>query len=71
MMSAKFATLGLLKLKVFWNKSCDVIIAVNDVTKKLSRDANYLVDAVMWPKFGNARISMKNVIITSILQGFD
>ena len=39
--------------------------------KNLSRDANYLVDAVMWPKFGNASISMKNVIITSILQGFD
>ena len=46
MMLAKFATLGLLKITVFWNKSCDVIIAVNDVTKKLSRDANYLVDGL-------------------------
>ena len=41
MMSAKMATLGLLKIKVFWNKGYDVIISVNDVTNKtLSRDSN-------------------------------
>ena len=48
MMSAKLATLGLLKVKVFWNKGYDVIISVCDVTKKfLSRDLNYIVDVVM------------------------
>ena len=72
MMSAKLATLGLLKIKVFWNKGYDVIISVHDVTNKiLSRDSNYIVDVVMWPKFGNSSISMREVIIRSILQGFD
>ena len=48
MMSAKLATLGLLKVKVFWNKGYDVIISVCDVIKKfLSRDLNYIVDVVM------------------------
>ena len=32
MMSAKFTTLGLLKIKVFWNKGYDTIIFVHDVT---------------------------------------
>ena len=68
MMSAKMATLGLLKIKVFWNKGYDVIISVHDVTNKiLSRDSNYIVDVVMWPKFGNSSISIREVIITSIL----
>ena len=39
MMSAKIATPGLLKVKVFRNKGYDVIISVHDVTNKiLSRD---------------------------------
>ena len=68
MISAKLATLDLLKIKVFWNKDCDLIIFVHDVTNKiLSRESNYIVDVVMWPKFGNSRISMKEVLITSIL----
>ena len=68
MMSAKMATLGLLKITVFWNKGYDVIISVNDVTNKiLSRDSNYIVDVFIWPKFGNCSISMRNVITTSIL----
>ena len=68
MMSAKMATPGLLKLMVFWNKGYDVTISVNDVTNKiLSRDSNYVIDVVMWPKFGNCSISMRKVIITSIL----
>ena len=68
MMSAKMATLGLLKIKVFWNKGYDVIISVHDVTNKiLSRDSNYIIDVVMWPKFGNSSISIREVIITSIL----
>ena len=68
MMSAKMATPGLLKIKVFGKKGYDVIISVHDVTNKiLSRDSNYIVDVVMWPKFGNSSISMREVIITSIL----
>ena len=67
-MSAKTATLGLLKIRVFWNNAYDVIISANDVTKKfLSHYSNYIIDVVMWPKFGNYIISMRKVIITSIL----
>ena len=67
MISAKMATPGLLKGKVLWNKGYDVIIYVYDVTdKSLLRDLNYIVDMVMWPKFGNSSISMREVIITSI-----
>ena len=71
MMSAKVATPGLLKIKVFWNKGCDVIIFVYDVIKKLSRDSNYIVNVVMWLNSGNSSTSMREVIITSILQAFD
>ena len=64
MISAKLTNLGLLKIKVFWNKGYDVIISVHDVNSKiLSRDSNYVVDVVMWPKFSNSRISMRKVII--------
>ena len=67
MMSAKMAILALLKIKVFWNKRYDVIISVQEITNKiLSRDSNYIVDVVMWPKFGNFSISMTEVIITPI-----
>ena len=65
MMSVKAATLGLPKVKIFSNKSCDVIISVYDFTNIIfSRDSNYIVDAVMWQKFGNSSISMREVIIT-------
>ena len=68
MMSAKMATPGLLKITVFWNKGYDIIISVYDVTNKiLSRDSNYIVDVVMWQKFGNSNISMREVMIISIL----
>ena len=51
------ATPGFLEIEVFWNKGYDVIIFVHDVTNKfLSCDSNYIVDAVMWPKFGNCSI---------------
>ena len=67
-MSAKVATLGLIKIKVLWGKDYDVIISVHDVTNKiLSCNTNYIVDVVMWPKFGNSNISMREVIITLIL----
>ena len=63
MMSAKMATLGLLKQKLFENKGYDVIIFIHDVTNKLLlRESN----GVMWVRFGISRISMKEVIITSI-----
>ena len=53
------ATLGLLKITLFWNKGYDVIIYVHGVTNKyLSRDSNYIVDVLIWPKFGNSRISV-------------
>ena len=68
MMSAKIATPGFLKITLFWNKSYDVIISVDDVTSKvLSRDSNYIRDAFMRPKFDNCSISMREVITTSIL----
>ena len=67
MMSTKLTTPGLLKIKIFRNKGYDVMIPDYDVTDKiLSRDSNYIVDMVMWPKFGNSCISMREVIITSI-----
>ena len=66
--SAKMATPAFLKIKVFWKNGCDVIISVHDVNNKiLSRDSNYNVNMVMWPKFGNSSISLREVIITLIL----
>ena len=71
-MSAKLATLDLLKIKVFWRNGYEVIIYILDVTNEiLSRDSNYIVDIVMWLKFGNSSISIREVIIISILSGFD
>ena len=68
MMSAKLANLGLLKIKVLWITGYDIIISVYDVSfKVLSRESNYIADVVMWPKFGNSSISMREVTITSIL----
>ena len=55
MMLDKLDTLGLLKIKVLWNKCFDIVIFVHDVTNEiLSRDSIYTVDVVMWPKFGNS-----------------
>ena len=68
MMSAKLATPCLLKVKIFRNKGYGVIIPDYDLTNKiLSLNLNYTVDVVMWPKFGNSSISLREVIITSIL----
>ena len=56
-MSPKLATLGLLEVKVFWNKSYGVVIYVHDVNNKiLSRYSKYILDVVMWPKVGNSSI---------------
>ena len=71
-MSAKMATPGFLEIKPFWKKAYDVIIYVDDVIKKnLLPDLYYNVNVVMWSKFGNSTISVREVIITSILWGFD
>ena len=68
MMSANIATLGFRKIKMFWNKGCDIITSTYGVTNEiLSSDLNHIVDAVMSPKFGNSSISLRKVIITSIL----
>ena len=51
---------------VFWNH--DIKTFANGVTfKVLSRDSNNIVDVVMRPKFDNSGISMRDVIISSIL----
>ena len=72
MMSAKMATPALLRLKVFWKKDYYVIYSVFDVTNKiLSHESNYIMNLVMWPKFCNSSICIREVIITSILLGFD
>ena len=71
-MSTKLATLGLLKIEVSWDKDYDVIIPAYEVINKiLSRDRNYFLNVIMWPKFGNCGIFTRKVIITPILQGFD
>ena len=67
MMSAKKVNPGLRERKIFLKKGYDVIILVSDVTNKIfSLESNYTIDVVTWPKFGNSRISMREVIITSI-----
>ena len=71
MVPGKLATLGLLEIKVFWNKDYDSTISVHDATHKiLWCDSNYIVDMVMWPKSGNWKISMREVMTTSIYKDF-
>ena len=68
MMSAKVAMPGLRKINIFKKKDSDVMIVEYDVINEvLSRDSNYIVNLVMWPKFDNCSISMREVITTSIL----
>ena len=72
MMSTKIATLGHLKIKVFWIKGCDIITFVcNATTKILSCGSIYIADvyyiANYIPKFGNYTFSMGEVIICPIL----
>ena len=68
MMSAKMASPGLPKTTAFSNKGFDVIIPVHDVAKKISSsDSNHIVDVVLQPKFVNSSISVREIIITSIL----
>ena len=70
LMLAKMATLGLLKIKVFWNKAHDVIIFVNYVINKiLSRYSNYIKDVVMWPKFGNLSFLWEELLQPQFYKG--
>ena len=69
-MSAKLSIY--LKIKALWSKGYNIIISTyNVIYKILSRDSNNIVDVVMWPKLGNSRISMREVIETPVLEGFD
>ena len=68
MMSAKLASPGLIKTKIFRNKGYGVIIPdYDDINKVLSRESNHIVDVVMWTKFRKSNISMREVVITLIL----
>ena len=64
MMSAKLAALGLFKIKLYRNKGYDTAVSVHDdVTNKiLSCESKNTVDVVIWSKFGNTSISMREVI---------
>ena len=64
MMSAKIATLSLVKIKVFSNEDYDVKSNI------LSRESKYFVAMIMWSKFSDYNITMKEVIIISILKGY-
>ena len=47
MMSAQLSTLGLLKIRVFWNEGSDMIISAYDFYQQnLLLDSNYIVDVV-------------------------
>ena len=64
MMSAKLATLDILKIRVYWNKGYNVKIPALDITSKiLLGNTNYIVNVAMWPKIGNSSVSMREVII--------
>ena len=64
----KIAIPGFLKIMVFCNKGYFAKITVDNVTKKIvSLYSNYALDLLMWPKFGNSSISMRQVIATSVL----
>ena len=72
MLPVKLATLGHLKMKIFWDKSCNVIIFAHGVTKKnLFGQSNFTIAMDMWPKFDNSGSSMREVIMPSILERFD
>ena len=72
MMLPKLATLDLAKINVIWNTVYGVIITDHDVTKKNYEFINYLLKLYCRsghePKFGNTSISIRAVIITSILE---
>ena len=68
-MSTKLATPEPLKIKVFWNKGYDNFCPWPH-QQHFTNDY-YIIDVVMWPRFGNSIISMREVIIILIFWGFD
>ena len=52
MMSAIMATLGLLEIKLFWNKSYDVITSVHELTNKIL----YLIQIILQRWFRNRNL---------------
>ena len=71
MMSAKMASIDVLKRKAFWKKN-NVLFSVYDATGKiLSLDSNHIANLVMWQKFGKSTFSKRQVITTSVLKVFD
>ena len=68
MMWENLTTPALFKIKIFWNKGNDLIMSVHYVTNNFSSyDSNDVVDMVICSKFGNSSISVRKVIVTSIL----
>ena len=65
MMSAKLAILDLLNVILKWSlwryNFCPW-----RYQQTLSSESSYNVDVIMWPKFGNSSVSMREVAITSI-----
>ena len=54
------------------NKGSDAIVSTDDTSNKiLSSSSNYIVDVVMWPRFGKFSTFMREVNITEMLYGFD
>ena len=52
-MLLKLASLDL-KTNLFWNKECDVLSSVYDVTNKVqSLDSTDIMDVIMWLTFDN------------------
>ena len=70
-MSAKIATPGFLKIELFWNKDYEVTISVEVISNKiLSSYWDYIVDAVLWPKFGNSLVSDHCSRLSAFLKEF-
>ena len=70
LMSAKLATLGLLKINTLSNKIYDAIISFYDITDKIKFYHVTQMILYMWSCetiFDNSSISMRKVIKTSIL----
>ena len=65
LISAKLATPGIVEIKIFWNTGYGVKNHVHDITKTLSRDAKYIVDLLMWLRFGDSSVSKREVFVTS------
>ena len=67
-MPGKFATLGLLKIKVIWKKCYDVIISLYDVTNQiLSRDVtiDYIISTRRFdvPLFSSSWLAFVSLVL--------